>query len=86
MISAEQLRAARGLLGWNQSRLAQASNLALSTIKRMERPRGLARGISENVMNVQRALEDAGIIFIDENGGGPGVRLRRDAEKGRGDR
>ncbi len=86
MISAEQLKAARGLLGWNQSRLAQASNLALSTIKRMERPRGLARGISENVMNVQRALEDAGIIFIDENGGGPGVRLRTGAEKGRGDR
>ncbi len=86
MISAEQLKAARGLLSWNQSRLAQASNLALSTIKRMERPGGLARGISENVMKVQRALESAGIIFIDENGGGPGVRLKRGAEKGRGDR
>ncbi len=83
MISAEQLRAARGLLGWNQSRLAQASNLALSTIKRMERPGGLSRGISENVLKVQRALENAGIIFIDENGGGPGVRLARGTENGR---
>ena len=70
------------MLGWNQSRLAQASKLALSTIKRMERPGGLARGISENVMKVQRALENAGIIIIDENGGGLGVRLRKGAGAG----
>ena len=75
MIYAEQLRAARGLLGWNQSKLAADSGLALTTIKRMESVPGPVRGNSNNVWKIQQVLEDAGIIFIDENGGGPGVRL-----------
>ena len=76
MIIMAQLRGARGLLRWSQSDLAKASGLALSTIKRMESSGGPVRGIAENVWKVQRALEDAGIVFIDGNGGGPGVRLR----------
>ena len=56
--------------------MAKASGLALSTIKRMESGDGPVRGFAENVWKVQRALEDAGIVFIDEDGGGPGVRLR----------
>lgn len=76
MIIVAQFRGARGLLGWIQSDLAKASGLALSTIKRMEAGDGPVRGIAENVWKVQRALEDAGVIFIDENGGGPGIRLR----------
>ena len=77
MITTAQLRGARGLIGWTQSDLAAASGLALSTIKRMEHTEGPVRGISENVWKVQRALEEAGITFIDENGGGPGVRLKK---------
>ncbi len=77
MIESVQFRAARGLLGWSQTKLAEASGLAFSTIKRMEGSEGLVRGHAENVWRVQRALEEAGIIFIDENGGGPGVRLRK---------
>ena len=77
MIISEQLRAARGLVGWSQSALAKASGLALSTIKRMEGDRGPLRSSAENVLKVQQALEDAGIIFIDENDEGPGVRLRK---------
>ncbi len=77
MITVAQLRAARGLLGWNQSELAEVSGLALSTIKRMEGSEGLLRGTAKNVWKVQRALDDAGVIFIDEDGGGPGVRLRK---------
>lgn len=65
------------MLGWSQSELAKASGLALSTIKRMESSEGPIRGTAENVWKVQRALEDAGIIFIDDNGGGPGVRLKK---------
>jgi hypothetical protein len=42
----------------------------------MESSDGYVRGIAENVWKVQRALEDAGVEFIDENGGGPGVRLK----------
>ncbi len=76
MIISEQLRAARGLIGWSQSALAKGSGLALSTIKRMEGDRGPLRSSAENVLKVQRALEDAGVAFIDQNGGGPGVRLK----------
>ncbi len=42
----------------------------------MEGDRGLLRSSAENVLKVQQALEDAGVVFIDRNGGGPGVRLR----------
>ncbi len=76
MITVEQLRAARGLLGWSQNQLAEASTLAISTIRRMEGDRGPLRSSAENVLKVQQALEDAGVVFIDRNGGGPGVRLR----------
>ncbi len=77
MITVEQLRAARGLLGWTQNQLAEASTLAISTIRRMEGDRGPLRSSAENVLKVQQALEDAGVIFIDQGDGrGPGVQLR----------
>ena len=82
MIISEQLRAARGLVGWSQSALAKASGLALSTIKRMEGDRGPLRSSAENVLKVQQALENVGVAFIDAgNELGPGVRLRK-PEKG----
>ena len=77
MITVAQLRAARGLVGWSQAKLAEASGLALSTIKRMEGSNGTLRGTAENVWKVEQALKDAGVIFIDENDEGPGVRLRK---------
>ena len=76
MLYVSQVRAARGLLGWNQSNLAIESGLAISTIKRMETSGEFLKGNVENVWKVRKALERAGIEFINENGGGPGVRLR----------
>jgi transcriptional regulator with XRE-family HTH domain len=77
MITVEQLRAARGLLGWNQNHLADASGLAISTIRRMEGDRGPLRSSAENVLKVQRALEQAGVTFIDQSEeSGPGVKFR----------
>ncbi len=78
MITNAQLRAARGLLGWSQARLADASGLGIATIKRMEGERGPLRSSAGNVLKVQQALEDAGVIFIDADEEGPGVRLRGD--------
>jgi transcriptional regulator with XRE-family HTH domain len=70
-----QSRAARSLLGITQSSLASAAGLGLSTIVDFERER---RTVSpEAISAMRRALEEAGIEFIDENGGGAGVRLRR---------
>ena len=72
----EQLRAARGLLGWSQSELAARAGLSLPTVKRLE------AGFGPHVSNearakLQRAIEAAGIEFIDENGGGLGLRFRK---------
>ncbi len=71
-----QLSAARGLVSWSQSQLAEISGVALSTIRRMESSEVRLRGNAQSIWRVQKALEDAGVVFIDENGGGPGVRLR----------
>ncbi len=80
MLSIEQLRAARGLLGWSQSDLAARAGLSLPTVKRVEA--GVGPRVSETARTkLQRTLESAGVEFIDENGGGPGVRLRRRQQK-----
>jgi transcriptional regulator with XRE-family HTH domain len=78
MISVEQIRAARGLLGWSQTRLAEAAERSLPTIKRLERNDGEGPPVSDDVRDaVQRALEKAGVELIAENGGGAGVRMKK---------
>lgn len=76
MIDAEQIRAARALLGWSQNDLVEKCGLSFTTIKRMESI-GTGRSSTENVLAVKKALEEAGVTFIPENGGGAGVRLSR---------
>ena len=74
-ITSAQCRGARGILGITQPALASAANLGLSTIVDFERSR---RPVSrEAIQAICGALEQGGIEFIDENGGGPGVRLRK---------
>lgn len=75
MISAKQIRAARVFLEWEQRDLAERSGLSLPTIQRMEKL-GVERSSAGNAQKVQKALEDGGVQFIPENGGGAGVRLR----------
>jgi transcriptional regulator with XRE-family HTH domain len=78
MISIEQIRAARGLLGWSQSDLGEAAGLSLPTIKRLEREDGEGPAVSAVARKaVAQALEKAGVEFIPENGGGAGVRLAK---------
>ncbi len=56
--------------------------LGVSTIKRMEGADSTFKSSVENVLKVQQALEDAGVIFIDQNeDGGPGVRLRKSRDQ-----
>ena len=70
-----QCRAARALLDMNQSILAQHAGLGLSTIVDFEKER---RQVSvEAVQAIEAAFERAGITFIEENGGGEGIRLRK---------
>lgn len=74
-INPAQCRGARGLLGWSQSDLSEASKTATKTIADFER--GAREPYPRTLQDVRRALEKAGIEFIAENGGGAGVRLRR---------
>jgi transcriptional regulator with XRE-family HTH domain len=76
-ISIRQIKAARELLGWPQERLAEASGVSIPTVKRLEAKDGELGGREETREKIRTALEKAGIEFIDENGGGPGVRLRK---------
>jgi transcriptional regulator with XRE-family HTH domain len=76
LITIGQLRGARGLLGWSQSDLARRAGLSLPTVKRVETEKG-PRVSDQARAKLQHALEAAGIQFIDENGGGAGVRLRK---------
>ena len=71
-----QLRAARGLVDWSQSDLAEAAGVSLPTVKRVERDLGFNVS-DETRTKLVRALEVAGVIFVEENGDGPGVRLRK---------
>jgi DNA-binding transcriptional regulator YiaG len=79
-IKPAQCRAGRALLDMTQTRLAELATLGLSTVVDFERQR---RQVSvEAVQAMQNALKRAGVEFIDENGGGPGVRLRKRQQKG----
>lgn len=60
-----------------QEKLASASNVSIATLRRMESSSGTAVGLLNNVKAVREVLETAGVIFIAENGEGPGVRLRK---------
>ena len=76
-VSIRQLKAARTLIGWSQEKLSSAANVSLPTIKRLEAAEGLLGGRRATAHKIRTALEKAGVVFIDENGGGQGVRLRK---------
>jgi transcriptional regulator with XRE-family HTH domain len=70
-----QCRAARGLLDWTQDKLCEAAQVSGPTVRDFENGKATPRRAS--LAAIQRALEDAGVEFIADNGGGPGVRLRK---------
>jgi transcriptional regulator with XRE-family HTH domain len=82
-ITAESCRAARGLLDIRQEELAQLAGVSLNTIRNFEGGRTIPTVLTLEAL--ARALEEAGVVFIEENGGGSGVRLRHRSPR-RGDR
>jgi hypothetical protein len=76
-LTSEQIRAARALLKWSPDDLARATALGINTIRRAEATEGETSLTKANDLTVRRAFEAAGVEFINENGGGPGVRLRK---------
>ena len=73
---AAQIRAARALIRWRAEDLAKASAVGVATIRRAELAEHQTSLTTANDLALRRALEAAGIQFIDENGGGPGVRIK----------
>jgi transcriptional regulator with XRE-family HTH domain len=74
-ITPSQCRAGRALLEITQTQLAKAAGLGLSTVVDFEKRR---RKVSvDAIQSISQTLADAGVEFIDENGGGPGVRLQK---------
>ena len=74
LISAEQCRGARGMLDLSREDLARLSDVAQTTISDFEA--GRRQPYARTIGALRAALEAAGVQFIEENGGGPGVRLK----------
>ena len=79
MVTPGQCRAARGLLGWNQQELARNARVGIVTVHQLET--GVSQPRRATLDVIRRAFELAGVEFIDENGGVPGVRLRKRQRK-----
>ena len=76
MISTGQIRAARAILRWTALDLAQAAEIGVATIRRLEVTEGVPASQVKTLDAIQRALEQAGIEFIGSPNDAPGVRLR----------
>src|SRR5689334_15394275 len=80
MISGAQIKMARMALGWSAATLANRARLGTATVQRAESAEVPPITVN-NLFAIQRALEEGGVIFIEDGqqslGGGPGVRLRR---------
>jgi transcriptional regulator with XRE-family HTH domain len=76
-----QIRAARALVKWSAEDLARNSSVSLRTIRRAELAERHTSMTAPNDLAIRRAFETAGVEFIDENGGGPGVRLGKRHQK-----
>jgi len=75
MLTPAQCRAARGLLDWTQQQLSDQARVGVVTIRLLEAGQTIPRRATLQVL--QQAFELAGVELIDPNGGGPGVRLRK---------
>ncbi|MDG4889290.1 helix-turn-helix transcriptional regulator [Mesorhizobium sp. WSM4887] len=74
----DQCRAARALIKWNQQRLADAAGIGIATLTLFETGTSAPRPATVEVL--ERALRDAGVVFLEEGemiDGGAGVRLRK---------
>lgn len=78
-MSPEQSRAARGWLGWSQTELANRASVSLSTVRDFENAHRVP--IANNLDALRRAMQAAGIDFIDDEGKAVGIRLSRDAHE-----
>lgn len=75
--SPAQIRGARAMLHWSMLDLARAASLSVSTIKRIEGAQPYPAATTSKLASIQRALEEAGVLFLPDDGKGPGLKLCR---------
>jgi transcriptional regulator with XRE-family HTH domain len=75
-LTSAQIRAARALIRWTAEELARHSVVSVTTVRRAELMPSKTALTRANDQAIRRALEQAGVEFIDAESGGPGVRLR----------
>ena len=80
-LTSAQIRAARALIRWSAQELANKTAVGVTTIRRAELTASETKLTRVNDQAIRRVLEAAGVEFIDENGGGAGVRLRDAQQK-----
>ena len=78
-VTSAQVRMARAALNWSVRDLAEAARIHRNTVTNIET--GRYAGDAATLAAIVGALKRAGVEFIDENGGGPGVRLRKRQHK-----
>ena len=76
-MTTRQIKAARALLAWSQADLADRSGISEPTVARLESADGELGGREDTAQRLRAAIEAAGVEFIDENGGGTGVRVKK---------
>jgi transcriptional regulator with XRE-family HTH domain len=76
MLSSNQIRAARALLGWSGTDLADLSGVGITTLRRYELQRGIPSANTSVLMLIKKTLESAGIEFTGDPLVNPGVTLR----------
>jgi hypothetical protein len=77
VITGAQIREGRLLLQWSHYRLAERAKVSATTIKRSQAADGEPMITIGQADAIQRALESGGVVFVEDNGHGPGVRLRK---------
>jgi transcriptional regulator with XRE-family HTH domain len=70
----KQCRMARAATGWGVRDLAKNAGVSPDTVARLERGEQMRPA---TIAVIRTAFEVEGIVFIDENGGGAGVRLKK---------
>ena len=75
MISIEQIKAARTMLGWSAVELARRSGVGAATVKRYELQSGIPAATTKILSSIKQTLESEGIEFIGDPLVNPGVTL-----------
>jgi len=76
-LTSEMIRAGRMLVRWDQKTLAEAAGVSHVTVRRLEAKPGPLAAERSTIAKLRSALESAGIVFIEDDGEGQGLRLKK---------